>query len=85
MQAVDTSAVYLSFPNYRGWEPLRDAGFGASAAQGEVMDRAEAGSVDLLLSNERLDLLGTDYLFFIGSGTGEEREVLRREIEASPL
>ncbi len=68
VQVNDPATLYLNFPSYRGWLPLRDVGFRPSDEQLALMEQAEDDNTPYIaFSNERIDLLETDYVVLMNA------------------
>ncbi|MDX1993219.1 MAG: iron-siderophore ABC transporter substrate-binding protein [bacterium] len=81
IQVNDPATIYLNFPNYRGWVPLRDVGFVGSEAQLALMNQDDGDNTpNIPLSNEEVALLDTDYVILMNAAFAAEDSTANQEL-----
>lgn len=80
VQVNDPATIYLDFPNYRGWFPLRDVGFVGSAPQLALMESLGGDTPDIQMSTEQVALLDTDYVILMNAAFDPENSTANQTL-----
>jgi iron complex transport system substrate-binding protein len=82
IQANDPNTIYLNLPTYRGWLPLGEFGFAPYAPQQEI-EAPAPDTPNILLSNELIQTINSDYIFIMNAAFVEDDSQAVRDLFAS--